>query len=117
MKIVINDCFGGFTLPPTASTSVNLSRDESYYLQNRHDPQLVKVVENMNTEDNHWCSRLKVVEWPDGLPYKIADYDGLESVTLDIQKFLDKHREEFASSETPLNNDLVNLHKFYNKKE
>jgi hypothetical protein len=115
MKIVINRCFGGFNLPDPISTGVTLPQSFEYYNKNRHDPNLVELVENMDPHDNHWASQLRVVVWPDNLPYKIVDYDGDESVTLDIKAFLNKHREEFMFNESPLCDDLVTLDKVFMK--
>ena len=115
MKIVINRCFGGFNLPDPISTGVTLPQSFEYYNKNRHDSNLVELVENMDPHDNHWASQLRVVVWPDNLPYKIVDYDGDESVTLDIKAFLDKHREEFMINESPLCDDLVKLDKVFMK--
>jgi hypothetical protein len=115
MKIVINRCYGGFNLPDPIYTGVTLPQDYEYYNKNRHDPNLVNLVENMHPHDNHWASQLVVVEWPDDLPYKIVEYDGDESVTLDIKAFLDKHREEFMINESPICDDLVKLDKVFMK--
>lgn len=111
MKVVINRCYGGFNLPSPNDTGVTLPREEDYYLVHRSDPQLVFLVENMNDDQNHWCSRLRVVEWPDNIPYAVIDYDGMEHLVLDVKSFLDKHREEFMLNESPLYNDLVELDK------
>lgn len=113
MKIVINKCFGGFNLPSPSVTGVTLPQDSEYYFNNRHDLDLVELVEKMHPHDNHWCSQLGIVVWPDNLPYKIVDYDGDESVTLDIKAFLDKHREEFTNNKSPLCDDLVALDKVF----
>jgi hypothetical protein len=115
MKLVINRCYGGFNLPEPSYTGVTLPQDYEYYNKNRHDPNLVELVENMHPHDNHWASQLVIVEWPDDLPYKIVEYDGDESVTLDIKAFLDKHREEFMINESPLCDDLVKLDKVFMK--
>ena len=47
---------------------------------NRHDPLLIKVVEELGVMANGACAELVVVEIPDGVEYEIDEYDGLESV-------------------------------------
>lgn len=46
----------------------------------RHDPLLVKVVEELGDAADGSCAELKVVEIPDGVDYEIDEYDGLESI-------------------------------------
>jgi hypothetical protein len=54
-------------------------REESLY-DNRHDPLLVQVVEELGDEANGLCARLRIVELPKGTLYRIDEYDGSESV-------------------------------------
>jgi hypothetical protein len=51
----------------------------------RHDPLVVRVVEEMGDEVNGDCAGLKVVEIPDGVDYEIQEYDGNEWIA-------EKHR-------------------------
>lgn len=51
----------------------------------RTDPDLIKVVEELGDAANGRCARLKVIEIPDGIEYTIDDYDGQETVS-------EKHR-------------------------
>lgn len=46
----------------------------------RHDPVLVRVVEEMGKAADGWCARLTVMEIPDGVDYIILNYNGKESV-------------------------------------
>ena len=104
-RVVINKCFGGFSLSNAAVqrygelAGLNLvSKDKGYYNQwyidsidgeklfscydiPRDDPNLVQVVEELG--ESSWGSRaqLKIVEIPDGaLRYQILEYDGWESI-------------------------------------
>lgn len=53
----------------------------SYYDLERDDPDLISVVEELGEEEASGdCSKLQVVEIPDGIEYEIDDYDGLESI-------------------------------------
>jgi hypothetical protein len=46
----------------------------------RADPKLIQVVEELGEEASGACAKLKIVEIPDGIDYEIDEYDGLESV-------------------------------------
>ena len=142
MKLVINKCFGGFSLSPLAvkrlaelqgkecfffdykdtpltleeATGVNFfmafstpnlgdavnpkkprgsmtpkerkTHDDSYLAinlttrpENRSDPLLIKVVEELGVEAaSGKLAELAIVEIPDDVQYTIEDYDGRESV-------------------------------------
>lgn len=105
MKIVINKCFGGFSLSKKAvEFMANLgssqaraelneipSRDnnyDSYYgyskefesEYDRSDSNLVLAVETLGCEANGCFSKLKVVEIPEGVNWEIINHDGLETV-------------------------------------
>lgn len=52
--------------------------------ENRTDPVLVQVVEELGGEHRGGasgsCAELKIVEIPDGIEWEIDEYDGLESI-------------------------------------
>lgn len=48
--------------------------------QDRTDPLLIKVVEELGEEANGRYCKLKVVEIPDGTNFEIDEYDGLETI-------------------------------------
>lgn len=113
MKIVINDCFGGFGLSDSAFEifldlkgiaweksaredydwceyyhAGHVGEDEHYLYsrtmtENRSDPDLVAVVEALGSKANGVYANLKVVEIPDGVEWHISEYDGLEHVAED----------------------------------
>jgi hypothetical protein len=107
MKIVINNCHGGFglshqaimrlaevsevTLVAVASDNslvpwhyyLNEVKDENYWSERevkRDNPLLVQVVEELGELANDRFSELKIVEVPDGVDWYIEEYDGLEWV-------------------------------------
>lgn len=112
-KVVINRCFGGFSLSDEAIelygkfASLNLVKKDtheiygsSYYvdgieddehfftarsISDRSDPALVKVVEHLKDRANGFSSDLKVVQIPDDVDWYIHEYDGIEWVA-------EKHR-------------------------
>lgn len=129
MKIVINSCYGGFSLSDKAtklywerklgvpvfivqqtgyypnysykisegeedsfdsyaSTTNNLELFEkdfnNYYLTNRpeerDDPVLIQVVEELGKEANGTCANLNIIEIPEDVCWEISEYDGYERV-------------------------------------
>ena len=78
MKLVINTCFGGFELSPVALA--RYAELKQFNIMNRNDPCLVQVVEELGEAANTECSKLEIVEIPDGINWSINNYDGKESV-------------------------------------
>jgi hypothetical protein len=48
--------------------------------ENRSDPLLVQVVEELGEKAWGECAELKVIEIPDDVKYEVYDYDGKESI-------------------------------------
>lgn len=46
----------------------------------RTDPILIQVVKELKDQANGECSRLKIVDIPEGTDWEIHDYDGQESI-------------------------------------
>lgn len=103
MKVVLNACYGGFSLSREAvirareisgnkrwggaviagdiyGNGESVPWDYGYVDVPRNDSILVRVVEELGDEANGMCSRLKVVDIPAGTKYRITEYDGLESI-------------------------------------
>ncbi len=106
MKIVINKCFGGFSVSRKAvefmakkgseqakaeleyiipsednSNDIYLGYSEKYdFGYKRNDPYLIEAVEVLKEEANSRFSNLKIIEIPDGIDWEITDNDGLETV-------------------------------------
>jgi len=83
MKIVINTCYGGFSLSPKASQRYKERTGKTigaYPDIERNDPDLVSVVEELGEKANGPDARLKVVEIPDYVEWYIEEYDGCEHV-------------------------------------
>jgi len=47
---------------------------------NRSDPLLIQVVEELGEKADGDCAELKIVEIPDGVVWEIDEYDGMESI-------------------------------------
>ena len=78
MKIVINDCYGGFHL--TNETLKALGADWSGHVS-RTDPRLIKMVEEGANDIEESCTELAIVEIPDeSTDWMIQEYDGAETV-------------------------------------
>jgi hypothetical protein len=53
---------------------------EYHYYEDRSDPDLIAVVEEMGKEANGWAAELAVLEIPDDVEYEVEEYDGAEWV-------------------------------------
>ena len=81
MKIVINDCFGGFSLSQYAADALGLN---TRYPSNeiRTDPRLINLIEQPGVDlVSGNCAELRVVDIPDeATDWRIMEYDGSEDV-------------------------------------
>jgi hypothetical protein len=103
MKVVINSCYGGFSLSDAATLALRALRHkvalddrlageryptgEIATVPNSHchdiernDPLLIQGVESLGDRANGAHAKLKIVEIPDDVDWEIAEYDGLEHV-------------------------------------
>jgi hypothetical protein len=83
MKVVINDCHGGFGLSEAALNEYKNRKgitDPNFYYYDipRECPILVEIVEKGDADSKY--SDLKIVEIPDGVNWYIEEYDGLEHI-------------------------------------
>ena len=77
MKIVINACYGGFSLPKEFCEKYNMRTYEDI---ERTDPRLVSFVESHGRVKEN-CALLVVEEIPDNATdYMIVEYDGAEDL-------------------------------------
>ena len=77
MKMVINNCFGGFSLSDAAVQQLGL--DSPYSDIDRCDERLVALVEQDADAASGRCARLVVVEIPDeATDTYLEEYDGAE---------------------------------------
>lgn len=82
MKVVVNRCFGGFSLSRAGMEFMGLEWDGYGHCSDlsRHDPKLVACVEQLGKKANGACALLSVTEIPDDVQYVIKEYDGMEHV-------------------------------------
>ena len=92
MKVVINNCYGGFSLSDAGiARYLELKGievpDKSFYDRDipRDDAVLIQVVEELGDAANGFAADLKIVDIPDDVDWEIEEYDGNEWVA-------EKHR-------------------------
>lgn len=79
MKMIINDCFGGFGVRQEVLDELELNDFNEEEL--RTAARLIEEIENGKDVSDD-CAELKVVEIPDeSTDYYLDEYDGLESIT------------------------------------
>ena len=89
VKIVINTCYGGFGLSEKAYKKLGLKWDGYGYAYDgwdeRTNPELIKVVEELGSEANGEHADLKVVMIPDDVDWTFEEHGGIERIA-------EKHR-------------------------
>ena len=79
MEIVINTCYGGFSVSEEAAKFFNMA--SVYSDIDRQDPMLIEKVKENPKWVSGSCAKLKVVYIPDeATDWVIDDYDGLERI-------------------------------------
>ena len=80
MKMIINDCYGGFGIRMDILEKLKLTAYSEGDDVIRSNPQLIKMIEaGEDISDSY--AKLKVVEIPDeSTDWYLDEYDGLESV-------------------------------------
>lgn len=114
MKIVINKCYGGFSLSGEAIVLygkkkglkiiavqdefvkslihcyLDKVKDENYFSERdikRNDPALVEVVDELGEKADGYFSDLKIVEIPDDVKWIIEEHDGKEWIAEDHRRW------------------------------
>ena len=79
-KIVINRCFGGFGLTDLVLNAYRLKTGKEWD-GDRTDPELIKIIEQFGSaSSSDEYAEIKIVEIPDGVKWRIEEYDGCESI-------------------------------------
>ena len=88
-KIAINSCYGGFDLNDEAKARYKEITGKDFPMfrwdNERDDPALIRVIEELGEKANTRYSELRVIEIPDDVEWQIEEYDGNEWVA-------EKHR-------------------------
>jgi len=84
MKVLINDCWGGFGFSTKFEDHINSITDSlinKHELSARHNQFLVEEAIKFGLDKaSGICAELIVVDIPDGCEYNIHEYDGMESI-------------------------------------
>ena len=85
MKIVVNECYGGFNLSEKAYQWLKEhgaeEKEYDYYNKNRDDPLLVRCVETLGSKvASGSCAELAVTTF--NIEVEIDNYDGMESASV-----------------------------------
>jgi len=78
MKLILNRCYGGFTLSDDQVALLGVEHEHIFEDSLRTDQRLIASVEAGDKGGIY--AALEVLEIPDGCHYKIFDYDGYETV-------------------------------------
>ena len=88
MKVIINECFGGFSLSKFGwDKLMEVKNDNTLKSKNpsaedfRYDKDLIYLLKTYgsNVIEGPY-SRLKIVDIEEGTKFRICEYDGLESI-------------------------------------
>ena len=81
MKLVINTCYGGFSVKPEIRKKYGLKKCDRWSSNDfRTDKKLIELIES-GIDCNDTCSELQIVEIPDeATDYYVEEYDGAETV-------------------------------------
>ena len=95
MKVVINKCYGGFSVSEAVYNELGVEWDGYGYLAGdwkdydcgsdilRVDPELVAAVEKLGSAANGSYAELEIVDVPDDASWHIEEYDGIERIAED----------------------------------
>lgn len=85
MEIVINECYGGFSLSKEAYEWLGLEWDGYGFkygdIEKRTDPKLIECVKTLKDKADGRFANLQVVKIPEeATDWKLDEYDGCESI-------------------------------------
>ena len=81
MKMVLNRCYGGFTISDACAEKIGLDKYDTSDAA-RTNPAVIKEVERDYKFASGFCSCLRTVTIPDEVTdYEVDEYDGYESIT------------------------------------
>jgi hypothetical protein len=89
-KVVINGCYGGFSLSKEATEKIRKEYPNfDEHKLSRHDPLLIKVIEELGEDANGHFAILKFREISTDLIdyYRISEYDGIEELEIDWKRW------------------------------
>lgn len=78
MKLILNRCYGGFTLSDAQVALLGVENEHVFDESFRTDERLIASVEA--GDEGGMYAALEIFEIPDGCHYKVFEYDGYETV-------------------------------------
>jgi len=89
IPLVINVCYGGFGLSKEGAELYD-KLSKHHVSLDRFDPVLIQVIETLGVKANCNYSKLGIVYIPGKFRdcIKIDEYDGLESIEIDLDKYI-----------------------------
>jgi len=81
MKIVVNKCYGGFSISDKAAHGLGITEEDSYAIR-RDDPVLIEAIERFGSDyASGYLAQLEIVDLPSNTTdWMIEEYDGYETV-------------------------------------
>jgi len=81
MKIVVNKCYGGFSISDKAAHGLGITKEGRYNIR-RDDPTLIEAIERFGSEyASGLFAQLEIVDLPSNMTdWMIEEYDGYETV-------------------------------------
>ena len=81
MKILFNNCYGGFGISEEARDLYNKRRKDNEQVTDiRTDKLLIEIVEELGKRASGDYAEIEIAEVPDGAYWYIDEYDGWEEV-------------------------------------
>ena len=82
MRIVINECFGGYSLSEEAYKYLDIEWTGygSAFWDDRSNPKLVECVEALGKKSWGGYAELGIIDSPDDVDWFIDEYDGMEEI-------------------------------------
>lgn len=120
--VVINDCYGGFTLSDEAEVYYKKLKghDPEYGINCRFafDPILAKVVDELGEKASAWASKLVVIyvleEFINSVT--VTEYDGLEKLMFNGSRYAFDKSKKIVNSELSSDEKIEQLKKLYSSK-
>lgn len=124
INILFNDCYGGFCVSETAiklynkkmsklnPEHINVNTNDYYYFYDkRHDPVLVEVYNELGRDFHEDYSNIKIKVIPKKYEkyYHIQEYDGLENIYIETDKYILDNMRKIIKNNSITNDEKISL--------
>ena len=123
IKVLYNCCYGGWSMSDKAKKLYRLRREEPDYINHdgygRSDPVLVQIFEELGKEFNgrHCEADIELIPKKYEHHYHISEYDGLESVDINIMGYkfhvLKENTKSILKSNMTDSDKIASLNKLF----